>query len=126
MDAIETTTTLEGAAAEVAVRAALTEVGFGILTEIDIAATLKAKIDVDRPPLKILGACNPQLAHKALELDHTAALALPCNVVLEPAHGGGTRVSVVDPRSLMEDPGFAALAGDAASRIATALESLPS
>ena len=126
MDAIAVTTTLEGAAAEVAVRAALAEVGFGILTEIDLAATLKAKIDVDRPPLKILGACNPQLAHKALELDHTAALALPCNVVLEPAPSGGTRVSVVDPRSLMEDPAFAAVAGDAAGRIATALETLPS
>lgn len=124
MDAIETTTPLPFDQAEAAVRAALAERGFGILTEIDVAATLKAKIDVDRPPLKILGACNPQLAHRALELDPSTALVLPCNVVLEPA-GPGTRVAVADPRAMMDDPAFASLADDAAARISEALGSLP-
>jgi uncharacterized protein (DUF302 family) len=107
--------------AEAAVRAALAEQGFGVLTEIDVAATLKAKLGVDRPPLKILGACNPTLAHEALQLDPGAALALPCNVVLEPAEDGGTRISAVDPRDLMGEPALAELAGVAAEKLAAAL-----
>ena len=71
-------------------RAALADHGFGVLTEIDVAAVLQAKIGVDRPPLKILGACNPQLAHQALQADPDTSLVLPCNVVLEPAPDGGT------------------------------------
>jgi uncharacterized protein (DUF302 family) len=85
MDALETTVALPLAEAEAAVRDALSAQGFGILTEIDVAATLKAKLDIDRPPLKILGACNPSFAHRALELDPSTSLVLPCNVVLEPA-----------------------------------------
>jgi uncharacterized protein (DUF302 family) len=107
--------------AEAVVRAALAEQGFGVLTEIDVAATLKAKIDVDRPPLKILGACNPHLANEALGIDPTVALVLPCNVVLEPADEGSTRVSAVDPRELMDDPAFAELAGGAAAKLRAAL-----
>lgn len=108
--------------AEAAVRTALAEQGFGVLTEIDVAATLKAKLDVDRPALKILGACNPTLANQALELDPTAALVLPCNVVLEPGEGGGTRVSAVDPRELMPEPAFAELAATAAGKLRAALD----
>ena len=104
MQAIETTVPLPFDEAEAVVRAALAEQGFGVLTEIDVAATFKAKLDVDRPPLKILGACNPGFAHRALALDPTAALVLPCNVTLEPAgDGDGTHVAVVDPRALMPD-----------------------
>ena len=105
------------------VRATLAEQGFGVLTEIDVAATLKAKLDVDRPPLKILGACNPNLAHRALQLDPSVSLVLPCNVVLEPVDGG-TRVAAVDPHELMDDPRFTELADDAASRLRAALGGL--
>ncbi len=122
MDAIETTVPLPIAEAEAAVRAALGEQGFGVLTEIDVAATLKAKLDIDRPPLKILGACNPRFAHEALELEPSISLLLPCNVVLEPVDGG-TRVAAVDPRAMLDaaDPGNAALAATAA-RAAERLE----
>lgn len=124
MEALETTLPLALAEAEAAVRDALADHGFGILTEIDVAATLKAKLDVDRPPLKILGACNPGFAHRALQLDPSASLVLPCNVVLEPAADGGTRVSVVDPRALMPGDEFAALAGEAADQLQAALDQL--
>ena len=99
MHAIETTVPVPLDQAEAAIRAALADQGFGVLTEIDVAATLKAKLGVERPALKILGACNPTFAHQALELDPSSALVLPCNVVLEPGTDGGTRISVVDPRA---------------------------
>lgn len=124
MHAITTTVALPADQAESAVRAALVDQGFGILTEIDVAATLKAKLDVDRPALKILGACNPTFAHQALQLDPSVALVLPCNVVLEPDGSGGTRISVVDPRDLMPDPAFAELADAAAAQLTAALDAL--
>ena len=101
MEAFEVTVDHSIADAEAAVRSALAEEGFGVLTEIDVAATLRAKLGVDRPPLKILGACNPGLAHRALTLDPSLALLLPCNVVLEETADGRTRVAVVDPRTLL-------------------------
>lgn len=116
MRAIETLTDLSPAQAEAAVREALAAQGFGVLTEIDVAATLKAKLDVDRAPLKILGACNPALAHQALQIDPAVSLVLPCNVVIE-ATDSGTRVAAVDPRDLMDDPRFGDLADDAARRL---------
>jgi len=109
--------------AEAAVRDALADHGFGVLTEIDVAATLKAKLDVDRAPLKILGACNPRFAHRALELDPSASLLLPCNVVLEP-EGEGTQVAAVDPRALMPGDEFAELAAEAAAALEGALSDL--
>lgn len=124
MKSIETTTTLGIEEAESAVRASLAEHGFGVITEIDMAATLRAKIGVERPPLKILGACNPALAHAALQLDETVGLMLPCNVVLS-AVDGGTRVSIADPRELSSGPEFDQLAADAAAKLAAALEVLP-
>ncbi len=124
MHAIETTVDLPSDQAETAVRGALAEQGFGVLTEIDIAATIKAKLGVDRPALKILGACNPTFAHEALTLDPSAALVLPCNVVLEPDGSGGTRISVVDPRDLISDPRLTDLAGAAAAQLTAALDSL--
>ena len=95
----------------------------GVLTEIDVAATLKAKLDVDRPPLKILGACNPTLAHQALQLDPSVSLLLPCNVVIE-AVDEGTKVAAVDPHEIMDDPRFADLADDAARRLRAALDTV--
>jgi uncharacterized protein (DUF302 family) len=125
MEAIEVVTAMSMPEAEAAVRDALADHGFGVLTEIDVAATLKAKLDIDRPPLKILGACNPGFAHRALQLDPSASLVLPCNVVLEPASDGGTRVSAVDPRALMPGDEFAELAGEAAELLQAALDQLP-
>jgi uncharacterized protein (DUF302 family) len=124
MHAMETTVPLPLDQAEAAVRAALADQGFGVLTEIDVAATLKAKLGVERPALKILGACNPAFAHQALELDPSSALVLPCNVVLEPGTDGGTRISVVDPRELMPDPAFAELANAAATKLTAALRAV--
>lgn len=124
MDSITTTVALSMAEADAAVRAALSTQGFGVLTEIDVAATLKAKLDIDRPPLRILGACNPSLAHQALELDPTVSLLLPCNVVLE-AVDAGVRVSAIDPSQLMPGEEFAALADQARAKLSAALHALP-
>lgn len=106
--------------AETAVRASLSEQGFGVLTEIDMAAVFKAKLGVDRPFLKILGACNPRFAQQALELDPSVSLLLPCNVVVE-AVVGGTKISAVDPMELMDDPAFAELGEQVAARLESAI-----
>lgn len=105
MEAIETTLEMGMAQAEAAVRQALSRQGFGVLTEIDVAAILQAKLGVSRSGLKILGACNPNLAHRVLELEPSAALLLPCNVVLADLGAGRTRVAIVDPRRLLEASG---------------------
>ena len=123
MRAIETIVPDALDAAEAAVRAALSEEGFGVLTEIDVAATLRAKIGVERPPLKILGACNPALADRALTLDPSVSLLLPCNVVLEEAPGG-TRVAAVDPRDLLPGSELCDLAEDAAARLQRAISAI--
>ena len=123
MDAIETIVDLSCTDAEAAVRDALAAQGFGVLTEIDVAATLKDKLGVNRSPLKILGACNPSLAHRALQIDPSVALVLPCNVVVE-ATDTGTRVAAVDPLDLMDDPRFTALADEAAQRLRAAIASV--
>jgi len=127
MDAFEMTLDQTMYDAEAAVRRALSEEGFGILTEIDVAATLEAKLGVHRSPLKILGACNPSLAHQALGIDPSLALLLPCNVVLEDAGEGRTRVAIADPRALLSGGGngdeerLAALGAEAASALERAL-----
>jgi uncharacterized protein (DUF302 family) len=123
MESFETTVDEPIETVEPRVRAALTEQGFGVLTEMDVAATLRAKLGVERPALKILGACNPHLAQRALELDPSVSLLLPCNVVLETADGG-TRVAIVDPRALMDAPEFAELAVEAAGRLRAVIEGL--
>ena len=123
MRSIQTTLDAPIGDAEDRVRATLGEQGFGVVTEMDVAATLHAKLGVERPPLKILGACNPHFAHEALQLDPSVALLLPCNVVLETTTAG-TRISVVDPRELMKEPAFASLAAQAADRLTAALEAL--
>jgi uncharacterized protein (DUF302 family) len=119
--AFEAVVGLAPADAEAAVREALAEQGFGVITEIDVAATLKAKLGVDRPPLKILGACNPTIAHRAHEVDPSVSLLLPCNVVVEQVDGR-TLVAAVDPRAVMDDPRFADLAKEAAEGLRTAID----
>ena len=100
MDSIDVTLRRPFAEAEAEVREALATEGFGVLTEIDVAATFKAKLDVERPDLKILGACNPVFAHRGLSADPSLALVLPCNVALEDLGGGRTRVALADPRAM--------------------------
>ncbi|GAC1530429.1 MAG: DUF302 domain-containing protein [Acidimicrobiales bacterium] len=125
MNAIETTVSLSFADAEAAIRDALGTQGFGVLTEIDVAANLNGKLGTSRPPLKILGACNPHLADRALDIDPTVSLLLPCNIVLESVEGG-TRVAAADPRDLMSDPAFEKLAADAAAQLQAAIDQLGS
>lgn len=123
MRSFETTVAEPVEAVEPKVRAALAEQGFGVLTEMDVAATLRAKLGVERPALKILGACNPHLAQRALEFDPSVSLLLPCNVVLEAADGG-THVAIVDPRALMDDDAFAELAAEAAGKLRAVVDGL--
>ncbi|MET9328299.1 DUF302 domain-containing protein [Tsukamurella sp. NPDC003166] len=109
------------------VRAALAEVGFGVLTEIDLTATLKAKLGVDVPPKVILGACRPQLAHEALGIDPRVAALLPCNVVVSASGAAQSLVEVMDPNVMPEFTGTAALSGvaaDARERLGRMLDGL--
>ena len=109
-----------------AVRQGLANQGFGVLTEIDVRATMKAKLGADLEPYVILGACNPALALRALTLDPSLGLLLPCNVVVRRT-GEVTVVEAVDPtiRAAMSgDPALAAVARVAAERLATVLAGL--
>ena len=103
-----------------AVKEALLAQGFGIVSEVDIAATLRAKIGVEIPAQVILGACNPRFAHRSLEIEPSIGLLLPCNVVVRSV-GDGCRVEMVDPQMLVEVTGNAELAGIAAE-VAAALD----
>ncbi|MFZ2501153.1 MAG: DUF302 domain-containing protein [Nocardioides sp.] len=116
------------------VRQALADNGFGVLTEIDVKATLKTKIDVDVLPQIILGACRPPLAHAAMQAAPSIAALLPCNVVVRSTGDGSTVVEAIDPKAMIEmgvqgleggdHPALAEVANDAHARISAALDSL--
>jgi uncharacterized protein (DUF302 family) len=115
---------LEGAVEKV--QKSLSEEGFGILTDIDISATLKNKLDVDFRPYRILGACNPPLAHKALSTEPHIGLMLPCNVVVQEAENG-VDVSAIDPLVTMQSVGNKELedvAGMVRTKLSKVVESL--
>ena len=114
-DAIERTT------------AALKEEGFGVLTEIDIKATLKKKLDADFYNYTILGACNPQMAHQALQAENKIGTMLPCNVIVQEREPGTVEVSAVDPAASMmavENDSLAEIAKDVQKKLTKVIKSI--
>lgn len=109
------------------VRGLLADAGFGVLTEIDMSAVLKAKLDIDTPPRVILGACRPPLAHRAVEADPRIAALLPCNAVVASEGEGRTRVDIFDPvfmTSFVDSPDLAEVAAEARERLSSVITAL--
>ncbi len=106
---------------------ALKQEGFGVLTEIDVKATLKKKLDVDFRPYRILGACNPQFAYQALQAEDKIGTMLPCNVIVQEAGDGRTEVAAVDPIASMqavENEQLGAIAAEVRERLRRLVDSL--
>ena len=106
---------------------ALAAEGFGVLTTIDIAATLKKKLGEDTAPYVILGACNPQFAHRALQAEPEIGTLLPCNVVVRQQGDGATRVDIMDPQAVLrltDRPEVAAIAGEVRMRLQRVLAAI--
>lgn len=99
---LSTTLSLQFDATVVRTVEALKSEGFGVITDIDIRQTLKTKLGVDYPNYRILGACNPALAHEALQIENKVGTMLPCNVVVRDAGDGQTEVAAIDPVASME------------------------
>ncbi len=105
---------------------ALKQEGFGVLTEIDVKATLKKKLDVDFRPYRILGACNPQFAYQALQAEDKIGTMLPCNVIVQDAGDGRTEVAAVDPIASMQavENELEAIAAEVRERLRRVVDSL--
>jgi uncharacterized protein (DUF302 family) len=106
------------------VTAALKEEGFGVLTDIDVRSTLKSKLGIEWRPYRILGACNPQLAHRALQAEDKIGVMLPCNVILQELANGEVEVAAIDPTALMErvgNPALSELAETVRNKLSAAL-----
>jgi len=128
---LDYTKKLEGVAdmdaAVAKVKAALKEQGFGVITEIDMAATLKKKLDVEMTPYRILGACNPKLAHQAVERDKKMGLLLPCKVIIYQDADGAFVVSLARPKTvftLIDDPELVPIADEVDALIRAVHETL--
>lgn len=125
---LSTTVDLEYAKAVARTKEALAEEGFGVLSEIDIAATLKKKLDVDFRPYVILGACNPPLAHRALTAERDLGLLLPCNVIVYAAdEPGRSVVAAMDPEAALEltsNPEVREVATEVRARLERVLRSI--
>ena len=109
-----------------AVQSALSEQGFGVLTEIDVQATMKAKLDADLPPYLILGVCNPPLAYRALQAEPSLGLLLPCNVIIR-QNDQGTVVEAIDPMTMVSisgNPALQPIVDEVAVRLNAALAEL--
>ncbi|MFH1571434.1 MAG: DUF302 domain-containing protein [Gemmatimonadota bacterium] len=114
-------------AAVARVTEALQQQGFGVLTDIDVQATLKKKLDVDFRPYRILGACHPQSAYRALQGERMIGAMLPCNVVVQQAEGGGTEVAAIDPVASMQavdNPGLGEVAAQVRAKLKAVIDSL--
>ena len=106
---------------------ALKREGFGVLTDIDVSATMKAKLGENFRPYRILGACNPHLAHRALQLEDKIGTMLPCNVVVQEHAGGKVEVSAVDPVASMqaiENPELSEVANEVRGRLRKVVETV--
>jgi uncharacterized protein (DUF302 family) len=125
--ALSTTVSLPYEQAVETLVAALKDEGFGVLTEIDVKATLKKKLDADFRKYVILGACNPPLAHQALTTNLEIGLLLPCNAIVYETDDGGSAISLIDPISMMsmvDSPELSAVAEEARTRLERVIQSL--
>lgn len=123
---LKTRTALDVGEAEAKVRELLAGEGFGILTEIDVAATLHEKLGMTRDPYRILGACNPQLAAEALDTEADIGLLLPCNVIVY-QEGDGTVVAALDPATMVDltdNPALVQVADEARSRLERVIDAM--
>lgn len=114
-------------AAVAKVKDSLAREGFGVLTDIDVQATLQSKLGVEFPRYRILGACNPALAHRALQMEDKLGVLLPCNVIVRDAASGGVEVAAIDPVTSMErtgNPSLAAVATEVRERLERAVQAV--
>jgi uncharacterized protein (DUF302 family) len=121
------TVALDPVAAQQKVTEALSKEGFGVLTEIDVSATMKKKLGLELPPYKILGACNPQLASRAIAAEPEIGALLPCNVVVRQDAAGKTRVEFMDPGAvltLVDRPEIGSLAAEVRDRLERVMAAL--